>query len=346
MSKCDHYCWDTMLQVSKDVHPSYKKMSPKEAYRVIRRHFQEDPPPVNEQTLNASLISTLAEEEWYALGKPYYKVWPQIARHLMQTNIDISGSYLHFPFHTFEIRLPKRDPIYERPDRPVRAILAHCFDKGFDGAPLEHPDGRDWTIFMTYQFGVEKPGKPHNWASWWYVMGVFKDRVIATYTADDFNPAADSGGYTPSRTFTASLFKLLISTCFFGIHAHDLVCPDIPARYIDRWHQARKNRDKSEAEKLLERAKEMGHFGWKIGSEIDLPSAEIRHHTLDTPTQPGSGRELTAGHLRSGHLRLQPYGPRDEPTRHELIFVQPTVVRPDLPLRDVRGFRIRDDALT
>lgn len=345
--KCDHYCWESNLQVWKRLHPDFRKLRDVgKTYDKIRHFYALDPAAGSLGDRGASLLQTIAEEEWYRLGKPYYKLWPGITRHLMTTNIDIAGSYLHLPFRVFEIRLPKTDPLYERPNRLARSILLFQYDEEWlssKGHSLQKHDDRDWTVYLYYQ--VESAyDLSVNWMGWFYAMGIWKDKKISTFVNEGFNQSSPDG-YTPSPEFVLGLFRLAISVCFFGIHAHDLVCPDIPQRYIDRWHRARKNKDKTEAQKLLDRAKEMGHFGWKIGSEIDLPCPQVVHHTLDGSVQPGGGKELTAGHLRSGHLRLQPYGPREEPTKHELIFIPPTVVRPDLPLRDVRGFRLRDDLL-
>jgi hypothetical protein len=71
---------------------------------------------------------------------------------------------------------------------------------------------------------------------------------------------------------------------------------------------------------------------------IDLPQPEYvglyQKRSAET-------RELTHGHIRTGHIRWQACG-KDRQDRR-LQFIHPAVVRPDLPLRQSHGYRIRDD---
>lgn len=93
-----------------------------------------------------------------------------------------------------------------------------------------------------------------------------------------------------------------------------------------------------EAAKALEEAKACGMFGYKVGSEISLPTA--RHADEDAEDVPGAEHhEITAGYVRRGHMRLQPVG--EKRADRKLIFVAPHVVRPDLPLRSTHGYKIR-----
>ena len=80
--------------------------------------------------------------------------------------------------------------------------------------------------------------------------------------------------------------------------------------------------------------------GWVIGREIDLPRPIVNR--IGYPDT-GGGRELAYGHIRSGHMRLQPCGPQNSLRR--LIFVAPTIVRPDLELRQTHGYRLHDKPL-
>ncbi len=202
----------------------------------------------------------------------------------------------------------------------------------------EHKDKRDWTLIVHYQMEGEEVD---DWMGWYFSMPMFKGKTIQDqfdFAFEKTKPYRD-GKYEPGRDLAIRLVKLAISVAFFGLHSHDLLFPDIPNKFEERFRRARAENDKSEAEKLLDKAKRLGHFGFRLGSEIDLPQPMVRYTTEDGPEQP-TGRELQFAHVRSGHLRLQPKGKREDP-HYELVFIKPTVIRPDLPIRDSRGFRIR-----
>lgn len=337
MTKCDFYHWRDMRSMRKRLHG--EKAGPLECYGNLIRWFEQRHDGMSVMTCNAEL-------EWYKFGNPYYKIYPAMLGQLMRVNIDIAGCYLHMPFPTIEVRLPKTDPLRERDDTPaVCALLIHS-DGGLandwptrSGKPMRK---RDWSFVVHYQLDADLD---KDWMGWYFMLGIDNGKLISDQFEETW-PLSEKyrDDYVPGKEFVQGLVKMAVAICFFGLHAHEMVCPDIPQRFIERWHKAKRDGDKSEAEKLLDKAKRLGMFGWKVGSEIDLPAPIVRHFASED--QGGKRGELQAGHVRSGHLRLQPYGPKDKPEerRHELIFIPPTIVRPDLPLRDIRGFRIRKQA--
>lgn len=336
MTKCDFYPWRSMYAFQK--HTNGHKGGVHEVYSELVQFFRL-------RRDGMSIMSCNAEHEWYKFGNPYYKIYPAMLGQLMRVNIDIAGCYLHLPFPTIEVRLPKTDPLREHPDAPaVCALLIHG-DGGLmndfaarPGAPPMRK--RDWSLIIHYQLETDED---KDWFGWYFNLGIDKTKLISDQFEETWPLSTKyEDGYEPGREFVQGLVKMAVAICFFGLHAHEMVCPDIPQKFIERWHKAKRDKDKSEAEKILDKAKRLGMFGWKVGSEIDLPAPIVRHFASEDAAD-GKRGELTAGHVRSGHLRLQPYGPKDKPEekRHELIFVAPTIVRPDLPLRDIRGFRIR-----
>lgn len=70
--------------------------------------------------------------------------------------------------------------------------------------------------------------------------------------------------------------------------------------------------------------------GFLVGADIKLPK-DLQQALK--PAGTGEGHSLQYGHVRSGHLRIQPYGKRDGKKTYKVIFIAPTLVRPDLPLK-------------
>lgn len=328
----EFYQWQDMYHMKKKQDKSLRREGPKEIYNRLRAFFYHHKD-------HMSVVSCDAEEEWFLLGNPYYKIWPNMAEAMQNLSIDIEGRFLHLPFPTYEIRLPKNPPIREREDTPaLKSLLVYRSNP--PRVDAQKADNRDWTLIVHYQLDLPTEDEAMGW---YFCFGIADHESIA----DRFESAWHNSknypeGYVPSREFAQGLVKMAIATAFFGVHNHELVMPDIPNRFIDRWHAAQRNKDESEAKKLLDKAKRLGHFGWNVRSEIDLPRPIVTHHQKG---KEGTGRELQFGHIRSGHMRMQPYGPKDNPTHYELIFVAPTIVREDLPLKTVKGFRLRDEVL-
>lgn len=122
--------------------------------------------------------------------------------------------------------------------------------------------------------------------------------------------------------------RLACAVSCFVAGRHDLVAPDIePPHLITKRRQH--VRGAGIATKPLY---------CSLGREITLPTP-IREYVASQPS--GSAHILTNAHLRRGHLRMQAVGPREQNQR-KLIWVMPTIVRPDLPEGPARNYRIPD----
>jgi hypothetical protein len=135
------------------------------------------------------------------------------------------------------------------------------------------------------------------------------------------------------------LMKILAATCFFAVDKHELVLPDVPRELITIKRTKRKGQAISEQRRV---ERELAKCrGWVVGREIDLPRPLI-HYVDDRPSATHTF-ELKYGHIRSGHMRMQPCGAHNQDRK--LIFVAPTIVRPDLLIRRSHGYRIHDKVL-
>lgn len=342
----DFYRWPSMYHLAKQhakksLGVISKNDGPLEAYSKLERFFESRKDLM-------SIISTKAELEWFQHGNPYYKIWPKMANALSNISIDIEGRFFHMPYPTIEICLPKGDgAIRESAESPILCSILLYLDnwtKNYKHAKLVE-DGRDYSLMVHYQFDVDVD---KDYMGYYFRLGITKDKTLSQSVEDVMGASTYyMDGYVPSPDFVRKIVRIAVATCFFGINNHEQIMPDIPYKFIEKYHSAVARKDKSEAEKLLDKAKRLGHFGWKVGSELDLPRPIVHHETKSSSA--GTGKELLYGHLRSGHMRMQKYGSKadaNNPERYELIFIPPTTVRPDLPLRDMRGFRLKDDILT
>lgn len=298
------------------------------------QYFYEIDTPCRENDgTDASFAGRLvrrSERELFRAAKPYFKVWPQIAGALCDTEIRIAGEYFHMPYGAIEIRLPKAD-------NPL-APLGACICARLERDELGHQDDRDWSFVVATFWGLEDYWDRDNAGH--YLLAdipirprqLLEDSLNETRLLQEL--AKDKCGHMAG--LVRSLVRIAVGVCFFGVDKHELILPDLPRRVIERYQRERREPSTSEAEKILRQAKEAGLFGFKVGSEIDLPTARINHHPAPSTAE---HRELTAGHVRRGHLRRQACGA--EHKEHRIIFVAPHLVRPDLPLQSTHGYRIR-----
>ncbi len=351
--KMDFFRW-------RDMYHDWRNRSKENRKKPMWEIYKEIALWLNSRKDVPGMLACMAENEWFKYGNPYYKVYPQMAHALANISIEIDSKYLHLPFPTYEVCLPKSDCFRETSDSPaVCSLLVHrenylrdmASEYGLEAlleetmtenSPELTTVDRDWSFLVHYQLDSEVAS---NWYGWYFRMGLKEGTTIAeqfekawTYSKNK----EDTGLYVPSKEFALKLTKMAIAIAFFGIHSHEMVMEDIPNKFIERWHKSKREKNESEAKKILDKAKKMGHFGWRVGQELALPRPIVKH--MNEPSNEQSKNELTFGHIRSGHLRLQPKGKKEKPD-YELIFVHPTVVRPDLPLRDMRGFRIEDELL-
>lgn len=71
-------------------------------------------------------------------------------------------------------------------------------------------------------------------------------------------------------------------------------------------------------------------IGFAIGKDISLPYQSGSTHSVIVEER---GRELQYAHIRSGHMRWQWKNDAEGNRIRKLIFIYPTVIRPDLPLK-------------
>lgn len=276
----------------------------------------------NGANLMASNLVGEAELRLYRSGKPYYKVWPSIAEALRHTEMRVTGEHFHLPYDGFECRFSKRD-------NPLEPCSACCVAK-VDGDYWT--DDRDWSLVMVWFDNVKEFWEKDHVGHYWIAdMPIRRNQLL-----EDSLNQTQLMKQCPNPQLARQIMRVVCGVAFFGLDNHEMVLPDLPRRVIERFQQQGRQLTKTETEKELKAARDAGLFGFKVGSEIDLPTARVNHQSSSLD---GQHRELSYGHIRRGLLRRQPCGPKSQDRK--TIFVFPTHIRPDLPLQTRHGYRVR-----
>ena len=316
-------------------------------YKACRRRG------MSEEESHGQLFTVAAQQHWYQWGKPYYKIWPQMLDALAVVDINIPGRFLQLPYPFFEIKLPTCHGL-GTPDHPrLVGVFVSTAERGDDlsfGIPMIG-QGKGRKLIVSYQF--DEPTHERDRLSdhtefqrleYSYAMTIEDDTPLQDRLAqaDQHTSVYNDGTFEPAKEFRSSLMRLAIATCFFGVGQHEVVMPDIPRKLITKYREAVAAGNPTDD--IVDKGNRQMHgVGWKVGSEIDLPLPLVRYEYKDS--EPMRKRELATSHIRRGHMRMQQVGPRDDP-RYKMVFIPPTVVRPDLPLGRSAGYRIHDDNLT
>lgn len=285
------------------------------------------------------------ELEWHRSGKPYYKIDPRLLPHLLELKANVLAEHFCVPFESFEIRLPKGG-LQESPDKPwVRALLVTRYkqqdlEDAKDKLQLpfaESPESDFLVIRMS--LGNEKIEYMHP------LLGKTTDEAPSQMFIRfkltpgkgfiDCYRARPSGmpnmqGYVPNDQVMEAAVKIALLVSLMACHNEEMLVPDIPRKMVERYRQAKRRGDVSALEVMDNKRAKLGMGkGWVIGMEDwERPVLVPGHGEVRGP--------LKFGHWRSPHPRLQPTGSREKPI-YRLIFLGPTRVRKDLPLKPTQS---------
>jgi hypothetical protein len=264
-----------------------------------------------------------AEQRFFLAGKPYFKVFPAIATALGDTVMRVPGAHFALPFEGMEIRLPKENNTLW----PCCAAVCCRLDNS-----VRQDKDRDWSFVVTFFDNIPEFDR-FEAGNYWVADIPIRSRELLEDSLDQTCLIHDC----PNPDLVRRLVRVCVGVCFFGIDRHELILPELKRKTIDYFHGLRRQPTPHEAARALQDAKDCGLFGFKVGSEIDLPRPNLVHHEAGNGN--GEHRGLTEGHLRRGHMALVAVGEGRQERR--LIFRHPTIVRPDLPLRATKGYRVR-----
>ena len=261
---------------------------------------------------------------------------------LAKISIDIDAGLLHLPFPAFRIDFPSN--LYrERDDAPylrgllvtgrragdptTQATLKTVFSPAGDNNPSYIAIDADFGDET--RVGLHLPCKP------FIIIETREGATMAQRIDEAFNYSYDDGswqyirdqapGYMPSQEFMASWARIAMGIAFFAVNRHELVIRDVPAALKAKLDKAKQTKSKKRIARARSKLQPFRN-GFTVGKELVIP-----RQMTDSDDGVSSGRELQFAHLRTGHMRWQAYGPGM--TQRKLIFIHPTIVRKDLPLK-------------
>lgn len=312
---------------------------------------------------------SVIEGTWYNSLQPEYKAYPSIVCALAATKIEIGCEQLKMPFPAFAIRLPEGF-VQEPGGPPIRCLfVAMMRNYGGGAVPVTSMDSdpmgdhiRELTDRIeTRRFGAKPPPEPFKLP---FPMGVWQGRmpnntlmIQAKYIDKDgddafanFMIALDrdktleeefeewllhskdldldtrerlkaDGIYFLSDQLARELLSLAVGVSFFATGRHKAARPILQREKRPRIERRRFEKEHDGEEQPT----------FTVGRELMLPR-EQGAPAPDGGREPGEGEghSLKFAHMRCGHLRYQAHGPGL--SERKLVFIEPTLVRPDLPL--------------
>jgi len=200
----------------------------------------------------------------------------------------------------------------EEQEAELKAVEAE-YDKEVAGTPL----GSATVLALQLTFDGPKGGVFAN-----FTIGLERGVTIAESLENVMRekPLHDADGYFPSQKLAHDMFALAIGASFFATGRHKAARP-----IVQKDKRPRPERRRFEKEHGQEQPT------YTVGRELVLPRAEGVPGVAPGVVGEGEGRHLKCAHLRTGHLRYQAHGP--SMSERKLVFIEPTIVRPDLPLR-------------
>jgi hypothetical protein len=287
-----------------------------------------------------SLSTHEAEYTWYSTGRPTFKIFPGMVDALAHTSIEVECEHIHLPFPSFRIELPVSNRLGEAHGEPGYDGLLVTTDDIVKFDALEGGQGVKLCVFASRR-GREKHYEPlslklynricaahgtlplmnhHSLLGLPIISEQMTVKELLVKYDEQMTQHEESFG---SRMARRNLLGLVIATI--------LIATSDDKRLIKPEERGLKHRLKAQrARKRGDKSAGREDIGFCVGADIKLPKELSK--AINQPAG-GEGRSLNYGHIRSGHLRVQPYGKKGEDKRYKVIFLAPALVRPDLPMK-------------
>lgn len=257
-----------------------------------------------------SYIKAMTDTEmlWLAGGQPYYKVWPGYTAMLLHASLAVPTSAFHVPHKAFAIFLPvgldmlKFDIGGAVPHELTEVLIAMEQPKG-------HPKRR--LVAMAGNITICN-GPMVFYGTIDDSVGRTMEEVIEAVPTDE----------PRLRPMTRAMIRLALTVSLLATSVHRYIEHDVIKNLRERYDKAPNDKVREE---LAEKSRKRGVNGWRIGRGCCL-SLTTRHADDESGS---NGRHLSFQHVRGGHFHT--YWTGVGRTKAKVRFVEPTVVRPDLP---------------
>lgn len=276
---------------------------------------------------------TLVEWDYIIERRPSFKIWPDMLEMMQHVSLEVPCETVVPPYSAFAVRFPKGSELGKYYEAVCVGFATPADQKRFRRC-INASDETVWA-FNSLWIG-------RNWQTQIKELGTFDYfsmdlqrgmTVEECFKATHFEGDAWSRalGYEertkiderPENVFPNLewMLRSLICTAMFATNSHEVVKPELPDKPKHQRHgKAGKRLAEQEREAAIRKCRT-----FRVGADVVLP--RVKHEPAEG--EPETGRQLTHSHLRSGHMKWQPCGEGRQDRK--LIFVAPTVVRPDLP---------------
>jgi len=310
----------------------------------------------------AQVFKGVMENDWYALKKPIFNLYPGVDNALLSTKINIPTSELNFPFSTFAIQLHTDSEIYldsHRGREKLCSILVHTEMGKLLGPRVMAPTGDpNDTLTISCVLDIFREGERarrpfdlilnKNNTVYQSIKNITDEGLalmteIAAGLGHTFygTEDIDESDFIRRGKNSQILAKLIIGTAFLAISKD--------RRYVQKKVIKIRGNEQcfcgsGKKYKKCCKLKGIQNVGYDIGKGIYLPT----HQTSgEYEVAVERGKELQWSHIRSGHMRWQTYKVcacgSGEPFKEcckkpgewtrKLIFIHPNIIRPDLSLK-------------
>lgn len=291
------------------------------------------------QVAQGDLAIGKGELLFYSIRKPVFRVYSAMAEALTTTNIEVPSDEVHLPFPILEIQLEPEtfwlDPqsaqgfvpgedIQKLKGRPYLCALLVKEAPIYTGSEELKRKIIPGTTVLQVFWDIRDTANPENVIDARSYVGLIPNKTV--FDGVDLIESQYFKGGLEDRKRIASL---VIGTIFLAISRNRRWVSQtrIKIRGKDWCLCGSGRRYKHCCVKTKTRGGDP--IGFVIGKGIDLPYAPSR----SSITVEGRGQELQYSHFRTGHMKWQSKNDAEGNLIKELIFIAPTIVRPDLPLK-------------
>jgi hypothetical protein len=217
---------------------------------------------------------TEMEEPWIRAGRPYYQIWPKILPMLARLRLDaVQATQIKLPLQTICFRFSERTdgPLsfdFEGVRYGMKAILACSLPVSVSGKSMPG-------IVLACDYGETislKTGYTGPIVSFWNIPLLEGATVEQAMSSMPRHPTANMGIQVPQQVYD-DLVRIVCTVCLMG-NDPQIIEPDVLAADRDKLDGA----DQTLMDRLIDKAKRRGKFGFHVGRNLDVSPHYRRAH--------------------------------------------------------------------
>jgi len=335
----------------------------KNILREVLYTEEYDPQSLTQKTL-IPFNSVVYDHELRVKNCPYYHIYPEVFEAVSGTTLELAIDDWRVPFGTFEIRMPKTAkpliPIHS--GSPLGVMSIQVFRNPWSRIAFGYDNGGVESL-LTYKYARKHlPQIMSELTTWSKDIGIklnichyelpndmyHHQSAISTVRYRSGTRIRDAVAHSIRRALGAEpgyirdqscddisalawekSIKLALGVSLLATGSHKILEADVLSKHFDAYRAMRAKGDVAGCKAIEAKAKQKGKFGWNIGKPTDrrLPLSQNAPY----PHSEGKGSRHSWGSIRCGHWHKYRVGAGR--TTVKIRWVNPTTVRPDLPLR-------------